>query len=153
MATIAAGGLVAGLHAGLIDNSFPLMEGQIVPPDFGELHPFVRNLTENRATVQFDHRLLATLTALSALSTGLLGLRLASGIYARRALRVLVGCVVVQYTLGVATLINAVPLALAVVHQSMAVLLLTAGIVVAHSLRGAVASRRATSGLAAFQEP
>jgi cytochrome c oxidase assembly protein subunit 15 len=151
--TIAAGGLVAGLHAGLIDNSFPLMEGQIVPPDYAELHPFVRNLTENLTAVQFDHRVLATLTAFSALATGLLGLRVAAGRYARRALLLLVGCVVAQYALGVATLVNAVPLPLAVAHQSMAVLLLTAATVVAHSLRGAVASRRVPSRHAAFQEP
>ncbi len=54
--TIVAGGFVAGLHAGLIYNSFPLMGDGLVPPDYAGLHPFLRNLTENLAAVQFDHR-------------------------------------------------------------------------------------------------
>ncbi len=60
--TILAGGFVAGLHAGLSYNSFPLMDGRLVPADYALLHPFLRNLTENIAAVQFDHRLLASVT-------------------------------------------------------------------------------------------
>ena len=66
--TIAAGGFVAGLKAGMIYNTFPLMGGSLVPADYAALQPFLRNLTENLAAVQFDHRLLATLTALFALA-------------------------------------------------------------------------------------
>ena len=61
--TIVAGGFVAGLHAGLIYNSFPWMGDGLVPPDYAALHPFSRNLTENLAAVQFDHRVLATATS------------------------------------------------------------------------------------------
>ena len=64
--TIVAGGFVAGTHAGLDYNTFPLMDGQLVPDGYARLTPFLRNLTENIAAVQFDHRLLATLTALVA---------------------------------------------------------------------------------------
>src|SRR5271165_3821284 len=67
--TIAAGGFVAGTHAGLTYNTFPLMDGQLVPPGYIQLEPAWRNLTENIATVQFDHRLLATLTLLTAACT------------------------------------------------------------------------------------
>ena len=59
-----AGGFVAGTHAGFDYNSFPLMDGQLVPDGYARLTPFLRNLTENIAAVQFDHRVLATLTAL-----------------------------------------------------------------------------------------
>ncbi len=58
--TIVAGGLTAGLHAGLTYNTFPLMDGHLVPADYTMLSPLIRNLTENVAAVQFDHRLLAT---------------------------------------------------------------------------------------------
>ena len=71
--TILAGGFVAGLHAGLVYNSFPWMGDGLAPPDYGALQPFIRNLTENVAAVQFDHRLLATLTGLAVLAAVWLG--------------------------------------------------------------------------------
>ncbi len=129
--TIAAGGLVAGLHAGLIYNSFPLMGGSLVPPDYAALHPFLRNLGENLAAVQFDHRLLATATALVVLATVAAGLR-ARRAPVRRAAWALGLAVLAQYTLGVATLLWAVPTALATAHQGVAVLLLTAVLVTLH---------------------
>ncbi len=60
--TILAGGFVAGLHAGLTYNTFPLMDGSFVPAGYAQLRPFLRNWFENIAAVQFDHRLLATAT-------------------------------------------------------------------------------------------
>ncbi len=54
--TMLAGGFVAGTHAGLDYNTFPLMDGRLVPLDYARLAPFARNLTENIAAVQFDHR-------------------------------------------------------------------------------------------------
>ena len=129
--TIAAGGLVAGLHAGLIYNSFPLMGGSLVPPDYAALHPFLRNLGENLAAVQFDHRLLATTTALLVLGTVVVGLSV-SRVSVRRAVWALGLAVVVQYALGVTTLLWAVPTALATAHQAVAVLLLTAVLVTLH---------------------
>ncbi|HTW29584.1 MAG TPA: COX15/CtaA family protein [Acetobacteraceae bacterium] len=134
--TILAGGLVAGTHAGLIDNTFPLMQGSLVPPDYARLHPLLRDLTQNLPAVQFDHRLLATLTAATVLATLALGLhaRLPRG--PRLAVAALGAAVLVQYGLGVATLLNAVPPALGIAHQGMAVLLLTAAVVALHALRG-----------------
>ncbi|HXP95411.1 MAG TPA: COX15/CtaA family protein, partial [Telmatospirillum sp.] len=57
--TMAAGALVAGLHAGLIYNSFPLMNGAWFPREAFDLSPVWINVFENHALVQFDHRLLA----------------------------------------------------------------------------------------------
>ena len=57
--TIVAGGFVAGLHAGLTYNTFPLMDGSFVPAGYAQLQPFVLNWFENVAAVQFNHRLLA----------------------------------------------------------------------------------------------
>jgi len=124
--TIVAGGFVAGLHAGLAYNTFPRMGGQVIPADYAALSPLLRNVTENIATVQFDHRLLATLTALVVMATVFVGLRSARGGAVRRAVSVMGGVVLVQYALGVTTLLWVVPVALATAHQAVAVLLLTA---------------------------
>jgi cytochrome c oxidase assembly protein subunit 15 len=135
--TIVAGGFVAGTHAGFDYNTFPLMAGEWVPHDYARLSPVLRNLTENIAAVQFDHRLLATLTALACLT-------LVVVIVTARSLRpirgpafTLGGAVLVQYALGVTTLLLVVPVGFAAAHQAMAVLVLTAILVVLHGLRGA----------------
>ena len=135
--TIAAGGLVAGTHAGFIYNTFPLMEGHLIPPNYAELTPFLANLIRNPASVQFDHRLLATLTALTTLATLVVAFRSRLPAPPRRAFAALGLVVVVQYSLGVATLLAVVPLGLAVAHQITASLLLTAAIVALHAIRGA----------------
>ena len=133
--TIVAGGFVAGLKAGLTYNTFPLMDGRLVPEGYAALQPFWRNLTENVAAVQFDHRLLATVTAGSVLIACVAALsgRLSAGV--RRAVFAVTGVVCLQYALGVATLLYVVPVGLATAHQALAVLLLTAVIVLRHSQR------------------
>jgi cytochrome c oxidase assembly protein subunit 15 len=132
--TIVAGGFTAGLHAGLTYNTFPLMDGRLVPDGYGMLHPLVRNFTENVAAVQFDHRLLATLTLIlvSILAT----LTWRSGL-PRPLSACLAAAVVGQYLLGVTTLLLVVPVSIATLHQSGAVLLLTVMLIVVHSLSGA----------------
>ena len=137
--TIVAGGFTAGLHAGLVYNTFPLMDGRLIPAGYADLHPFWRNLFENVIAVQFDHRLLATLTASVTLAT------VVAGVLARRVLPVatglalaVLGCAVVtQYGLGVTTLITGVAVPLAIAHQATAVALLASALVLTHTLRGA----------------
>jgi cytochrome c oxidase assembly protein subunit 15 len=130
--TIVAGGFVAGLHAGLIYNSFPWMGGGLLPPDYAVMRPFVRNLTENLAAVQFDHRALATATALLVLAALWIGLQSPLPRAVRRAAMVTGAAILVQYGLGVSTLLWAVPVGLAVAHQATAILLLTAALVTLH---------------------
>lgn len=125
--TILAGGFVAGLRAGMIDNTFPLMGGRLIPEDYAALQPFVRNWTENLAAVQFDHRLLATLTATLVIGTVIYGWRRSSAA-GRRALLALGGLVGLQYALGVTTLLWVVPVGLATLHQAVAILLLSAAL-------------------------
>jgi cytochrome c oxidase assembly protein subunit 15 len=140
--TMLAGGLVAGTHAGFDYNTFPLMDGRLVPAGYARLQPFVLNLTENIAAVQFDHRLLATLTI------GVVGATFGLGLVAwpprsvRRALMALLGVAVTQYLLGIATLIDVVPTGLAAMHQAVAALLLAAAVVFLHTTRP-VTSRQA----------
>ena len=56
---VVTGGLVAGIRAGKAYNTFPLMNGAIVPPEIFALDPWYLNFFNNMATVQFDHRLFA----------------------------------------------------------------------------------------------
>ena len=133
--TILAGGFVAGLRAGLTYNTFPLMDGQIIPAGYTALSPLLHNLTGNIAAVQFNHRLLATVTGLLALATALFWLpRLRPGVVAR-ALFALAMTVLVQYGLGVTTLLWAVPVVLGTAHQIGAVLVLTTALMLLHATR------------------
>src|SRR5690606_13865744 len=59
--TILSGGFVAGLRAGTIYNTFPLMGGAVVPPGYGQLEPWWTNAFENPIAAQFHHRVLAIL--------------------------------------------------------------------------------------------
>ena len=148
--TIVAGGFVAGLHAGLVYNTFPWMDGQLVPEGYADLRPFARNLIANVPAVQFDHRVLATLTLLSAT-----GLVIAAWPYRERLgwrAGFVATAVVVQYALGVATLLLVVPASLAVPHQIGAMILLTAVLFVVHALRHARGSSP-TGSIGAFARP
>jgi len=135
--TIVAGGFVAGLHAGLDYNTFPLMDGALVPAGYADLHPFVKNLAENVAAVQFNHRLLATLTLVCVTTTVAVGWRGPRSTALSRAL-IAAGCsVALQYALGIATLLLVVPIGLATLHQAGAVVLLTTQLLLLHVLRRA----------------
>ncbi|PRD36073.1 UNVERIFIED_CONTAM: ctaA [Trichonephila clavipes] len=104
------GAFVAGLNAGLVYNTFPLMDGHIIPEDLFFLHPIWLNIFENRATVQFIHRALALLILVL---TVILTIKNASikPVYA-----VLLS-VIIQIILGVVTLLLYIPIAIAIAHQ------------------------------------
>ncbi|HEV2188984.1 MAG TPA: COX15/CtaA family protein, partial [Stellaceae bacterium] len=136
--TVVAGGFVAGLNAGLTYNTFPLMDGSFVPAGYAQLEPFIRNWFENVAAAQFDHRVLAMTTVASVLALWLAGRRASLPAPVKWALHALLAIVLLQLALGIATLLLVVPIPLAAAHQAGAVLLLTAAIVLRHSLhRGA----------------
>jgi cytochrome c oxidase assembly protein subunit 15 len=112
------------------------MDGRLVPATYADLHPFLRNLTENIAAVQFDHRLLATLSVLSIGATLAVGFRVSPSMTGLRYRMLAVGgAAVLQYCLGVATLLWVVPVELASAHQVGATLLLTTLLVLLHALR------------------
>lgn len=133
--TILAGSFVAGLHAGSTYNTYPLMDGAIVPPGYGLLRPWPLNLTENVAAVQFNHRLLATATLLLVAATVWTGLARLDRGPARSALAALGATVLLQYLLGVTTLLLIVPVGLGTLHQACAVAVLTAALVAVHLQR------------------
>ena len=133
--TILAGGFVAGTRAGLTYNTFPLMDGRLVPAGYAQLHPLWLNWFENIAAVQFDHRLLAVATVIAVFLLWAAGLRANLPIPARKALHALPAVAVLQAALGISTLLLVVPIQLAAAHQAGAMLLLTAAIIFRHSLR------------------
>lgn len=136
--TIIAGGFTAGTHAGFVFNTFPLMDGHLIPADYSNLTPFWLNWVENKAAIQFDHRLLATLTALTIGAILLVGLRTTTlGSRAHNALMMLGWAVLIQYALGVTTLLLVVPVWAGAVHQTFAAVLLGVMLYVLHTLRGA----------------
>ncbi len=133
--TLLSGGFVAGLNAGLIYNSFPLMDGRLVPEDYLALSPWPLNLFENVAAVQFNHRVLAllSLTAASGLWLAARRLDLAGGARLASDLVLLVACA--QVGLGIATLLLVVPIPLAALHQAGAIILLSACLWARHLVR------------------
>jgi cytochrome c oxidase assembly protein subunit 15 len=135
VAAMLAGGFVAGIRAGFAYNTFPLMDGQIVPAGYLDLTPWWRNLTGNVAAVQFNHRLLATLSALFAAGAVWAAWRRLPAGGARRAVLAFGAAVAVQYALGILTLVHVVPITLGTAHQAMAVLVLATALVALHALR------------------
>jgi cytochrome c oxidase assembly protein subunit 15 len=132
--TALSGGFVAGLDAGFAYNTFPLMDGRWIPEAMFMLAPAWRNFFENIATVQFDHRLLATLVFVGCVSFWLAAWRYPLSGPARVGVHALLAAALLQVTLGVSTLLLHVPTALAATHQAGALLLLTVILVVNHRL-------------------
>jgi heme a synthase len=132
--TILAGGFVAGTRAGLTYNTFPLMDGRLVPAGYAQLRPFYLNWFENIAAVQFDHRVLAVATATAIFVLWAAGVRSRLSKPARVALHALLAAAALQLALGISTLTLVVPIPLAAAHQAGAVLLLTAAICFRHTL-------------------
>ena len=136
-ATMAAGGFVAGLDAGFIYNTFPLMGGRLVPGEYGDLRPWALNLFENAAAVQFNHRVLATLTAAAAIGLWLYSRRLRLAPRARTACALVLAATAAQFALGVAALMLVVPVWLGALHQGLAFVLLALSLLAVHRLRPA----------------
>jgi cytochrome c oxidase assembly protein subunit 15 len=130
-----SGGLVAGIHAGRAYNTFPLMNGHLVPPEYFMLQPWYENFFSNMAAVQFDHRLIAWLLffAIPLFWMRTRGLSLRPR--ARLACNLLPVALGVQIALGISTLLLVVPLPLAAAHQAGALVLFSVAIWTASELR------------------
>ncbi len=133
--TIASGGFVAGLRAGFTYNTFPLMNGKLIPDGLLLMEPLWRNFFENITTVQFDHRVLAILLGVLIVVFWWRARRGYAARQVRLALDLLLAALLAQIALGIATLLLVVPISLAAAHQGGAVLLLTAILNAAHVLR------------------
>ena len=135
------GALVAGLRAGHIYNTWPLIDGAFVP-DAARLFfdvPWWRNLFENTLTVQFDHRMLAYAILIGSL---LHAFRIARAIGEGPALTgavALAAAVTIQAALGIWTLLMVAPASLALLHQATAMAVLTVATVHARQMSQRVA--------------
>jgi cytochrome c oxidase assembly protein subunit 15 len=131
-----SGGFVAGTRAGFAFNTFPLMNGRLIPDGLFELSPLWKNFFENIVTVQFDHRVLATLLFLVIPAFWWSMRNTQQQSHIRTGLHLLLAALALQITLGISTLLLVVPVSIAAAHQAGAVILLTASIFVSHQLRG-----------------
>jgi cytochrome c oxidase assembly protein subunit 15 len=114
---VVRGALVAGRKAGLAYNTWPLMDGALVPAGLWELSPGYLNLFENVAMVQFNHRLAAYGVSALVLLQLWRVLRTGGDGGLRLPALWLAGAVIAEVGLGIATLLNAVPLSLGLAHQ------------------------------------
>lgn len=130
--TVLSGGFVAGLDAGKIFNSFPLMGGQVIPPGYFTEALGWRNAFENPIAVQFHHRVLALMTAAFLLVLAVRARRAMVAPSVRDAVGAAGLLVIVQVVLGITTLLLRVPTAIAVIHQITALAVLTAMLVAVH---------------------
>lgn len=135
--TILSGGFVAGLDAGFIYNTFPLMDGQLVPDDIFPAGVGLIAAFEDVMTVQFNHRVLAVVTLLLVVLFWIRCRRQAPGRKTVIAANVLLGAAVLQVVLGISTLLLVVPVSLAALHQLGAVVLLTAVLHAIHAIETA----------------
>ncbi|MCP4471695.1 MAG: heme A synthase [Gammaproteobacteria bacterium] len=132
--TIVSGGFVAGLKAGLIYNTFPLMGSKLIPEGIGALSPWYLNPLENLVTVQFDHRWLAVSLGLLLITWYLRGRSRFDEPGLQRSFKLVGMMVIVQLVLGIATLLLQVPVLLGALHQAGALLLFSVLLFNIHAL-------------------
>ncbi|HHM04452.1 MAG TPA: heme A synthase [Gammaproteobacteria bacterium] len=133
--TALSGAFVAGLKAGFIYNTFPMMGDRWLPEELLALSPAWRNVFENAVTVQFDHRLLALTVAAVVLALWKRAYKERVNARARLAANLLLTAVALQLALGITTLLLEVPVALGAAHQAGALVLLTAAVFAVHAVR------------------
>ncbi|HUS95338.1 MAG TPA: COX15/CtaA family protein [Hyphomicrobiaceae bacterium] len=140
-AQVALGAFVAGTKAGLTYNTWPLMDGDLVPDGLFALRPWYANFAENHLTIQFNHRIMAyALIVLSVVH--LIRLRSADDPHVRRSAWLLAVLIVAQAGLGIWTLLaahGAIPVVLGVAHQTTAALVFAVAVWHCHQVMRAVA--------------
>jgi cytochrome c oxidase assembly protein subunit 15 len=142
VAQIGLGALVAGLRAGQAYNTWPLMDGHVVPPAdvLGALTPWWRNFVDNLAEVQFQHRMTAYAVLALAIAQAVWTSRVAPGTSASRRALALAGLVGAQATIGILTLVLVVPIWAGLLHQAFAMVVLAMAVVHRQRLSFAVTS-------------
>ena len=133
--TMMSGAFVAGLKAGTIYNTFPLMGDSWIPPGIWSMTPAWLNVFENPATVQLNHRVIAIATFLAIVALWAVARRGPLAGVQRAWLDAVLVAAVVQVALGISTLLLGVPVALAALHQAGAMVLLTVLLCLAYEAR------------------
>ncbi|MGF1619591.1 MAG: COX15/CtaA family protein [Rhodomicrobiaceae bacterium] len=140
---ILLGGFVAGTNAGLSHNTWPLMDGALIPKGLGAMEPWYLNAFENVLTIQFNHRMLAYAIAVLAAINVALALRSGAPAAGSAAIAVF-AIVLVQIVLGILALLSHLQIGLALAHQAGGIVLLG---VVLHQLHGLTAGQVAHDDL------
>ena len=155
LAQIYLGALVAGLRAGLLYNTWPTIDGALVPAGARLFfdQPLWRNFFENALTVQFQHRMMGYTVWVVALLHALDALRSRAKEAMSSGALVLAGAVTLQAALGILTLIHQVPIGLALAHQGLALIVLALATLHAARLGAAAGSRRQKSRAALDSVP
>lgn len=135
--TLLSGGFVAGLDAGFTYNTFPLMDGELIPSELYDGSPAIISAFEDILTVQFNHRWLAIGTLALVVVFWIVSLRHRLEPTQRMATHLLLLAAFGQVALGIATLLLVVPVTLGALHQAGAVVLLSAAIYVVHTIEWA----------------
>jgi cytochrome c oxidase assembly protein subunit 15 len=119
------GALVAGNQAGLIDNDWPLMNGDFIPADYAKAGGLWATIAHGQSAVQFNHRMVAYAVVVAAIGLASAGLNSRVLMGQSRGIALAVGVVAtLQVLLGIVTLVTHVPLPLALFHQAGAAILL-----------------------------
>ena len=132
LTTLASGGLVAGLDAGSIYNTFPLMGDRLIPREVITLEPWFINFGENAATVQLQHRMLAIITGVFIIFLWIKTKSTNTTNSINLAINCLVAMTGIQITLGITTLILSSPIIFASLHQANSIIVLTLAIWLKH---------------------
>ncbi len=117
------GAFVAGHHAGHIYNTFPKMHQFWAPPELWLMEPLVINFFENMVTVQWIHRVLATVLGVMAVAMWIRSYQINTSFTTKMWILAVFAIVLIQYLIGVFTLLWHVPLWLGVLHQAVAMVL------------------------------
>lgn len=122
------GAFVAGLDAGFIHNHWPFMnEGKLIHETvYIEQQPLINNFIEGKSGVQFVHRYTAYIIAGLIFLIGFKAKKANITFPQKKGIQSLILLVVLQFILGVFTLILAVPLWLGLAHQVVGFMLLGA---------------------------
>ncbi len=111
------GAFVAGLHAGKMHNTFPLMSGQVIPSGMAALKPGAANFFDNPVTVQFIHRLMAFALLFLCSWFVFAAKKETLNNFQRKGIYFLLIAICLQFLLGVLTILTSVNIALASLHQ------------------------------------
>ncbi len=133
--TALSGAFVAGIDAGFAYNTFPLIDGAIVPQGLYPLSPWFISAFEDILTVQFNHRVLAECLVVLVAVLWFQARYFVLDPRSRRAVNFLAGIVMAQALLGIVTLLLIVPVPLAAAHQAGAVFVFMAALWVAREMQ------------------
>lgn len=132
---IITGAFVAGTRAGLAYPTWPLMGDSFIPANLYATTPFWLAAFEDITTIQFNHRILAYIITIIIAWLGFVLWRSNPSQQVKLAILLLCSALIMQVGLGIATLLNHVPVALAASHQGVAIILLSSALFLAHSVK------------------